>query len=424
MNKSQNIRISPSDAYPRNLQSIWDSLSLDEKKSLESLLTGAPTDMNSMRTLLRLSSQHIRTAFGKKHRVAIIGPTNVGKSTLYNQLIIRKSDKAEVSPLPGTTRIAHSAESDLFIVIDTPGADAIGESGENEELAASTAAGESDFLVVVFDAIQGIKRTELELYRHFAELSKPMVIVINKIDMVKKHQASILENAAKNLGVHPDELIPISAKTGENLPKLLLAVAAKEPELVAALGQSMPEFRWQLAWRSIISAASISAVIALTPLPIIDFAPLIFTQSVMVLGIARVYNYKITPARAREVVATFGLGFLGRALFYELSKLGGLPGWLLSAAIASSTTVVMGYAASTWFEKGEKLSQKSLNILTRETTDYLLDKFKGKIKSKPGKRKLQKVVEEVLENSPLADKQSGLDRLTLEDQFYKEEQIR
>jgi uncharacterized protein (DUF697 family) len=124
------------------------------------------------------------------------------------------------------------------------------------------------------------------------------------------------------------------------LDQLLIAIAASEPRIVAALGKALPEYRWRLAWRSIISASSLSAVIALIPLPVIDFVPLTVNQTTMVLGIARIYNYKINFQRAKELVVTFGLGFLGRTLFQEISKLGGLPGWLLSAPMANIDAVV------------------------------------------------------------------------------------
>lgn len=129
----------------------------------------------------------------------------------------------------------------------------------------------------------------------------------------------------------------------------------------------------------------------------------------MVVSIARIYNDKITPQRASELVLTFGLGFLGRTLFQERSKLGGLPGWLLSAAIASSTTVVMGYAAVRWFEKGEKLSTEALKKLTHSMTSYLLDTLKSLGKRKPGQKGLRERITQSLENSPLAESRSALD---------------
>ena len=116
-----------------------------------------------------------------------------------------------------------------------------------------------------------------------------------------------------------------------------------------------------------------------------------------------------TPQRTSELVATFGLAFLGRTLFQDLSKLGGLPGWLLSAAIASSTTVVMGYAAVRWFETGEKLSTEALKKLTQVMTAYLLDTLKGLGKRKPGQKGLRERITQSLESSPLAESRSTLD---------------
>jgi len=401
--------------FPPDVQAtvrkIWDALGPNEKAGFLSLLVGFPSDANMVKILVKMSTAQIRQAFGNKHRVAIVGPTNVGKSTLYNQLVQNKRDQAAVGPLPGTTTENQQADAALFTVVDTPGADAVGSVGEQEKDLALLASGEADFLLLVFDAIQGIKKTEQELFNEISALKKPFVVVLNKIDLVpRKDLQALIANSARNLGLEPDQIVPIVAKDGKNLGKVLLAVAATEPGMVVALGQALPAYRWQLAWQVIVRSASISAAIALAPLPVIDFVPLVVTQSIMVVSIARIYNYKITPRRASELVATFGLGFLGRTLFQELSKLGGLPGWLLSAAIASSTTVTMGYAAVRWFEKGEKLSNEALKKLTQRMTTTLLGTLKSLGKRRPGQKGLQERITQSLESSSLAESRSELDR--------------
>lgn len=406
--------------FPPDVQAtvrkIWEMLGPNEQASFLSLLIGFPSDTKLVKLLVKLSTAQIRQAIGSKHRVAILGPTNVGKSTLYNQLVQNKSDVAAVSPLPGTTKESQQADAALFTVVDTPGADAVGSAGEQEKRLALSAAENADFLILIFDAIQGIKKTEQELFDELSALKKPFVVVLNKIDLIhRKDLHAVISSAARNLNLEPDQIVPIAAKDGKNLGKVLLAVAATEPEMVAALGQALPEYRWQLAWQTIVRSASISATIALAPLPFIDFVPLVVTQSVMVVSIARIYNYKITPQRASELVATFGLAFLGRSLFQELSKLGGLPGWLLSAAIASSTTVVMGYAAVRWFEKGEKLSTEALKKLTQGMTAYLLDTLKSLGKRKPGQKGLRERITQSLESSPLAESRSALDNVAGEE---------
>jgi len=402
------------DLFPQDVQdtvrTVWNALGSNEQNRFLGLISAIPTDAGLIKGLVKLSTSQVRQTFGRKHAVAVLGPANVGKSTLYNQLVRSKQDNAEVGPLPGTTKETRQADAGLFNVVDTPGTDAVGSLGEHEHALALQAAEQADFLILVYDAIQGIKRTELDLFHELAALKKPFIVVLNKIDLVKQKDLNgVLAQAAANLGLKPEQVIPVAAKNGKNLAKVLLAIAATEPEMVAALGQALPEYRWQLAWHSIVRAASISAAIALAPLPVIDFIPLVVTQSFMVLSIARIYNYRITPQRATELVTTFGLGFLARTIFQELAKLEGIPGWLLSAAIASSTTVVMGYAAIQWFEKGEKLSSATLKKLTRALTASMLDTLKSLGKRKPSRQELEARIRGSLQESPLAESPKPLD---------------
>lgn len=390
----------------QTVEFIWSSLPGSERIILEKVLQGIPSDANLLRMLFKMATTQLRLSFGQKRSVAIVGPANVGKSTLYNQLVQAREDRALVSALPGTTRINQQADAGLFAIVDTPGADAVGAVGEEERQRAFAAARQADVLIIVFDAIQGIKRTEQELYQDLVALGKPYVVVLNKTDLVRREVSEVVRLAATNLQLEPEQVIPIVAKDGRNLAQVVVAISLTEPGIVAALGQALPHYRWRLAWRSIVSAASVSAVIALAPMPIIDFVPLIATQTSMVLGIARIYNYPIDMQRARELLITFGVGFLGRTLFQELSKLGGVPGWVLSAAIAASTTVAMGYAAAIWFEKGEKVSRASLNAISSSLTKLLLERLRGKNK-RPGEIKEQ--VAAALQDSPLAEDRAPLD---------------
>ncbi len=382
---------------------IWESLPESEKTGFNLLAASLPSNSTLLRLLVRLSTVQLKMAFGKKKHVAIVGPANVGKSTLYNQLVQDPKDQAKVSPLPGTTRENQSADAGLFNIVDTPGADAVGQVGEQERARALQAASDADFLIVMFDAIQGIKQNELTFFEQIRALHKPYIIVLNKTDLVKREKAAVVQSAARNLGLEMDQVVPISAKDGQNLDRILVGIAMLEPEMVAALGQAMPVYRRKLAWRAIVSAASGSAVVALTPIPIIDFIPLVTLQTVMVLGIARIYSYEITPARAREIIATFGLAFLGRTLFYELSKLGGIPGWLLGTAVAASMTVAMGYAATIWFERGEKLSKDAVNLILRQVTELVLNSLKAIGKKKPSSESLGRRISTILEDAHLEE---------------------
>jgi small GTP-binding protein len=380
----------------------WDRMPEVSRAPLTKVLKELPEELRPWRELIGLAMSEVRLVTGNLRRVAIVGPANVGKSTLYNQLVRSPRDHAEDSAVPGTTRESQTADAGLFAVVDTPGADAVGLVGEAEKERAFVAARESDFLVVVYDAVQGIKKTEQELFRELQALDRPFVVVLNKIDLVAgaREKERVVEAAARNLGLQPDQVLPCVAKDGEQVERVLLAIAKAEPQIVAALGAALPEHRAALAWSATRKAGATAAAIALAPLPILDVFPLLAVQTSLVLGIARIYRQRVGLARARELVVTFGFGLLGRTLFQELSKLGGPPGWLLSSAIAASTTVVMGRAAALWFERGEKASGPDLRAESRSLTRRMLESLRALGSRRPSKAVLQREVEAALPEAP------------------------
>ena len=383
------------------INQLWSAIPADRRQALIASFKGLPFDRNPSKALMDLAIIHSKAVLGKRKRAAIIGPANVGKSTLYNQFIRNDQDKAAVSPIPGTTRVNQEADAGIFNMVDTPGADAVGPVGEQERERALEAARSANFLIIVFDALQGIKQTEQELYHSLLELKKPFVIALNKIDLAGKLEDEIIQRTALNLGVEKEQIIPVSALKGSGISDITMAIIAADPAMTLALANAMPMYRNKIAWRTITTSASLSAAIALSPLPVIDFVPLIANQVGMVITIARIYQYKITPARARELVGTFGLGMLGRTLFQQLSKFASVPGWLLSSAIATSMTVVMGYAAIEWFEKGERVNSERFNELSKELSQSMLERFKQVFKKKPSKKKLKETVIELVSEPPI-----------------------
>ena len=378
------------------LQRAWQVVPEQQRTEIDSLLQGIPLNKNPLNSLIDLALMNSKAVLGTHKSVALIGPANVGKSTLFNQFVRAKTDQAEVSPIPGTTRVNQEADTGIFNMIDTPGADAVGAVGETEREHALAAARHADFLVLVFDALQGIKQTELGLYNELLGLKKPFIIVLNKIDLVEKFKKDIIAKTAANLDVSPEQVIAISALKGEGIGQVTLAIIAADPAMTLALAKAMPQYRRKIAWRSIATASSLSAAIALSPLPVIDFIPLVAAQTGMVLTIARIYQYKITAKRARELIRTFGLGMLGKLLFQQLSKFAAVPGWILSSAIATSMTIAMGYAAIEWFEKGERISNEKFRQLSRELSQSLVLRLREIFKRKPSKKQLKKVVADLV----------------------------
>jgi GTP-binding protein Era len=371
------------------------------QRDLGAALGDLPPSLKPLKEILSLVTDQYQPVFGTKRRIAIVGPANVGKSTLYNQLVTRRQDEAEVSPIPGTTRQNQEADVGLFLLVDTPGADAVGPVGQRERAIAFRAAAAADFLIVVLDAAQGVKQHDRDLFDALAALDKPYVVVLNKIDLVpKKARDDVVQAAALNLGLSPSQVVETVATEGTNVGRLILAVARAEPQLLAAIAAALPEYRTRLAWQRILSAATGAGVVGLTPLPFADLIPLWGIQTGLVLSLARVYGFKITAGRAKELIATFGLGLLGRTLFYELTKLGGVPGWLLAASVAAATTVTLGYGAMIWFAHGEKPTAETLRRVASEVARTLRDRLLDLGKKKPDKRTLRQRLAESLHDLP------------------------
>jgi len=383
------------------IRQLWSVVPDDQRRNLQDVVSNIPLGKNPTKTMIDLALTQSRAVLGNHKKVAIIGPANVGKSTLYNQFIRKEQDKAAVSPIPGTTRVNQEADEGIFNLVDTPGADAVGPVGTQEREHALEAARSAHFLIIVFDAIQGVKQTEQDLYEQMLTLKKPFVVVLNKIDLAGKHEDAIIEKSALNLGIDKYQVIPVSALKGTGIADITMSIIAADPAMTLALANAMPMYRRKIAWRTITTSSSLSAAIALSPLPVIDFIPLITNQVGMVMTIARIFQYKITPKRARELIGTFGLGMLGRTLFQQFSKFASVPGWLLSSAIATSMTVVMGYAAIEWFEKGERISNERFSQLSKDLSKKMLGRFKQVFTRKPNKRKLKQTVIDIVAEESL-----------------------
>jgi small GTP-binding protein len=383
------------------LTRIWAALPEDLRAQLADVMEGISPSLKVLKTLLPLVVEHYDPVLGNKRKIAIVGPANVGKSTLYNRLIAHDQDRAEVSSIPGTTRQNQEAKTGLFVVVDTPGADAVGAVGERERQIAFEAAGGADFLVMMFEATRGIKQSERGLFDDLLEIDKPFIVVLNKMDLIPKaEREQVLAVAARNLDLEPSEVIGMVATEGDNVGQVILAIAKSDPELVQAIAEALPEYRARLAWQRIGAAAGSAGAVGWIPLPFADLVPLLFIQSGLVLSIARIYGYEITLGRAKELIATFGIGFVARTVYQQVSKLLGVPGWVLSAAIAAATTVAIGYGAMMWFAYGEKPTRESLQRMTTDITIHLRDQLLGLGEKRPDRGTLRQRISQALKDLP------------------------
>jgi GTP-binding protein Era len=164
--------------------------------------------------------------------VAIIGRPNVGKSTLLNQILGEKV--AIVSPRPQTTRNRitgiRTTEASQIVFLDTPGIHQ-GHSMINRRLVdtALQTLDEVDGVLWLLDAHDRIGQEEERIAETLSGVETPVLILINKIDLVSKGKLlPLMERCAQLLP--GKEIVPVSALKGDGVPILLDIVEKWLPE--------------------------------------------------------------------------------------------------------------------------------------------------------------------------------------------------
>ncbi len=383
-------------------KTAWGFLPADlrEELNLNIKLFGniAKANPAALGDILELLKRQAGPTFAPISNIAVLGPVNVGKSTLFNALLNGIGETAAVSPIPGTTVEAQNTAAGAISLIDTPGFNNATAGGQLESALAMQEAEKADFLIILFDASRGITTADRNLYNTLKSLNKPYLIALNKMDIIdKKLRDKVTLTAAAALGVLPEQIHAISAQNKDGVYDLLLAAAYTEPRLLGEMGKLIPTMRQKLSWQAIRRATVISGAIALTPLPFASFIPLTANQITMVLNLARVYDRPITYKMASELLTTLGIGFLGRTLAGQLSQIAGPPGWLVSASIAATCTIAIGYACMLWFESDIKPSGESFKRLFKAVGDAVWASLKNIKSPKADKPKLDEAVQQAID---------------------------
>ena len=163
-------------------------------------------------------------------KVAIIGKPNVGKSSIINKLVGK--NRVIVSDIAGTTRDAIDTaikyNGKEYVFIDTAGLrrkSKIKEDLERFSIIRTVAAVErADIAILVIDATEGVTEQDAKIAGIAHERGKGIIIAVNKWDDIEKNDKTIYEftNKIKDTLAFMSyaEIIFVSAKTGQRLPKL------------------------------------------------------------------------------------------------------------------------------------------------------------------------------------------------------------
>lgn len=167
-------------------------------------------------------------------RVAIVGKPNVGKSSIINRLL--GENRLIVSDIAGTTRDAVDTDVTYngkeYVFIDTAGLrrkNKVKEELEHYMIVRTVGAVErADVAVLVIDAAEGVTEQDAKIAGIAHDRGKAVIIAVNKWDAVEKDDKTIYrftEKVRNTLSFMPyAEMLFISAKTGQRLPKLFQTI--------------------------------------------------------------------------------------------------------------------------------------------------------------------------------------------------------
>lgn len=328
-----------------------------------SALKNLPANVGMVQGLMRSVNWRVaqqEVLEGLNNTVVVVGQPNTGKSTLFNK--IKGQNLSPVSPQVGTTRSLVRTDFGPFTLIDTPGhLPDVMESGMDQ----------ASVIVFLVDASRGLQAEDRALYGVIKNMKKPTIIAVNKVDTLKGGEGGDQFATEVAVLLEAPGVIPISAKTGENVAEELIpAIIHASPEAALAIGRELPTYRREAAQRIIRNATLVNLAAGMEPIPLIDIPIVLGTQVRLVLRLAALYGEPLDTAdamkHARELIATM-LGGLGlRYLAQQAAKAVPFGGDFVAGVIAGAATWSIGEVALEYYEGGRSINVGRLKRLYHE----------------------------------------------------------
>jgi len=402
-----------------------DHLSI-AKESLSSLLHDKRVP-KQVRESLYDDFQHVEKMLEKiEHEhihISVLGRVSVGKSSLLNALVGKEA--FSTSPLHGETRksaFAHWQEYEEGGVyfIDTPGINEV--EGEQRAKMAHEVAARSDVILFVLDA--DITDTEYQALKQIVSESRPVVLVLNKIDRyTQKEKKILLDNLTQRVkGLVDAENIILASSTMvqkhyimvdeegnetetmkdippdiEDLKSCLWSIVKGEGKTLAAINASlfagnlsdqvsirMMAIRKDLADKLIHTyCISKGIAVAVNPLPVADLMAAALIDVTLVVHLSKVYGLPLSQSEAGHLIKTIAaqmmlllgtiwtINFLSSALKLETGGLSTLFTASAQGAVAYYSTLIVGKAAQKYLRQGKSWGEGGAKEAVRSILDSL-----------------------------------------------------
>ncbi len=355
--------------------------------------------------------------------LSVFGRVSTGKSSLLNALIGRSV--FATSPLHGETKLSamqpwNEVDDSGVFLIDTPGLDEAG--GEQREALAREVAGRSDLILFVVDA--DITETELDALRTVMREGRPVLLVLNKVDLYgaadRERLVDSLRQRTEGL-IDPGHIVTAAAEPRpqrvvevnadgveteterprppdvEALRLKLWEILEAEGKTLAALNASLfaADLSDQVGARILAARREIGdrlirtycigkgVAVAFNPIPVADLFAAAFIDVGMVVHLSRVYGLPISRSEAGALVrviaaeaaalmgTVWALHFVSSALKVGTGGLSTLVTASAQGAIAYYSTYVVGRIAGEYLAKGKSWGDGGPKRVVKDILDSL-----------------------------------------------------
>ncbi len=293
-------------------------------------------------------------------RITLIGNVNTGKSSTINAIV--GEDVLAAHATPGETvnvnEVTHPEHQNI-VFVDTPGLNDI---NKKNSVKALKDLDKADVLLYFLNA-EGVVlgKHELDTLNHIHKKNKNVIVILNKIDGLEKNDINELKRYVEKTIEERFKVVPISAKTGENIDKLngvILDFLSEEgKDILFAKGlkkKSASAYKW-------ISGATVSAgAIGALPLPGQDIVPLTTLQVGLIVKLSMLYDKPISKDKTMKVVVATIAGGLGQNAFRQGVKF--FPGFgsLIGAGVAGVITFGLGQTVKYALENNMEITPEHL----------------------------------------------------------------